>query len=394
VTNISDDVVQAMLARLASQGASGAEATADGEVVNKIRPKVDANNVDWDNDLMTPYAAAQILSKKRGTIRAQNLYYGVRNNLLKNTGGKVTLRDCEEWLDRSRENAGMTQALRAQQADSALLAKINELRKQEELVSAKLPGRLFGVEIEFDPKVVLRDEVVEALNEEGIPARKAKYSDNNYDRTLVKNDSSCGMEVVTTRLGGSEGLQRIVRIDKILQRLSIGISRKCALHVWWGVDDFTLDHLKRLAVAYIVWEPMIDTMVSASRRGDVNEHAHSLKGVDRPALISATNVEELVAAFKIEVNGPDASKLYNYRKWKLNFAKVATAGAVEFRQHQGTLDPEKTIRWIVFTGRIVQYAKEGGTITAVKSFTQLAHMLKLSESDLAYWKGRIAELEG
>lgn len=384
----NEDLVNAILRNLQNQGASAGEGS--GQATQK-GGKVDESNVDWETTLLSPYKAADILtkSKGRGTVIPQTLYHGVRSGGIASVDGKVTINACIAWLDRKKVDAGSVQTQIAQNQNKTIATLLKDLKSQVQLSDMPLPDRFFGVEVEFDPGTVLRKEVVETLEDEGIAARIAKYSDTNYDKWLVKNDTSCGMEAVSPKIKGKEGLAMLIRVLKLLQQLKVEVNRKCAFQVHWDATDMSLDQMKRLVIAYTTWEPLIDRMVSPSRRGDNNEYAKSLRGIDRQGMIAATTIEELIGSFEIKTG----DSFYNYRKWKVSLFKANRTGSIEFRQHQGTLDPEKAIRWIAFTAAIVEFAKGGSSIAPAKSITQLCKVLGLSDQDIEYWKARIEELE-
>jgi len=133
------------------------------------------------------------------------------------------------------------------------------------------------------------------------------------------------------------------------------VNRDCGLHVHHGARDLSLWDWKRLFLKYAQYEEAIDGIMPESRRGSNNGHCASLLGGWERTLDEAIRT-------MTKIN--DMSKMqraYGTRYVKLNAESFVTHGTVEFRHHNGTIDPEKILNWVIFTQAMVEQSVQPNT---------------------------------
>ena len=166
------------------------------------------------------------------------------------------------------------------------------------------------------------------------------------------NDYSRGVEFVSPILKGDDGLKQVDAVCRALTDFGCTVSKRCGFHVHVGVGyGPSVDFYKNLVKLYALYEPVIDSLMPMSRRGNTNQFCRSHVAANLSALASATSLEQVtVAATNLRSNG-------GRRFFKLNLDAYARHKTVEFRQHSGTVDSPKALRWTVLCLRMVHAAK-------------------------------------
>lgn len=215
-------------------------------------------------------------------------------------------------------------------------------------------NRTFGIEIEgLSP--LNRNDLAQSLESFGI---KCVYEGYNHrlrrywkivtDASICEEQGTVGFELVSPPLRGVKGLEEIRKVCQALQQIGCRVNRSCGLHVHHDVSDYNVEAFKNLYAIYIRYEAAIDELVSESRRGQRNRYCNSLGGEFGLARIrSVRQMDQLL------------SEAFPNRYMKLNCQSYAIHGTVEFRQHQGTIDEEKIVAWVVFTQMMVERAVAG-----------------------------------
>lgn len=215
-------------------------------------------------------------------------------------------------------------------------------------------NRTFGIEIEgLSP--LNRNDLAQSLESFGI---KCVYEGYNHrlrrhwkivtDSSICEDQGTVGFELVSPPLRGVEGLEEIRKVCNALQQIGCRVNRSCGLHVHHDASDYNVEAFKNLYAIYIRYEAAIDELVSESRRGERNRYCNSLGGEFGLARIrSVRQMDQLL------------SEAYPSRYMKLNCQSYEIHGTVEFRQHQGTIDGEKIVAWVVFTQMMVERAVAG-----------------------------------
>jgi hypothetical protein len=126
-----------------------------------------------------------------------------------------------------------------------------------------------------------------------------------------------------------------------MQRCRVNVST--GLHVHVDARGRDLPWFKNLFRIYHRWEEAIDSFMSPSRRGSGGGSffCQSLM-VNKVDFDAAVNLDQVRTS--VGQGGMQWRSSARYRK--LNFLSFLEFGTVEFRQHQGTVEPQKTEMWI------------------------------------------------
>lgn len=207
-------------------------------------------------------------------------------------------------------------------------------------------NRTYGVEIEF---IGDRGAVEVAINAMGIECRWEGYNHNTRPHWKIVSDSSVrapgqsGWELVSPILKGDDGLEQIRKVCEAMGQAGATVNATCGLHVHHDAQDFTTKTFKNIVKIYARFEPVMDSLVSNSRRGRNNDYCRTLADVNMGRLLEQDSLATI-------------RSIYGTRYRKLNITSYVTHGTVEFRQHQGTTNADKIINWIKLTQAIVERA--------------------------------------
>lgn len=162
-----------------------------------------------------------------------------------------------------------------------------------------------------------------------------------------------GMELVSPPMTELD-FPKIETVARTAIRLGAKTNKTCGFHVHIGAARLSVAAMRRLALLYIENEEVIDGLLPPSRRGNNNTFCQSVKSrVSLPRLHSATTPTDIARAL---VNA-SAFTTSPSRYTKLNFMSFLKHTTIEFRQHSGTIDPEKIIRWVTFCQKMVDIAE-------------------------------------
>lgn len=203
-------------------------------------------------------------------------------------------------------------------------------------------GRAFGVEIECNvPDGTGYADVARAIGQAGVNVYDEEYG-NQYGESgepqwIVKGDGSLGyngIEVCSPPLRGEDGHEQVRRVCRALTQLGCTVDTRCGLHVHHDIRGArtTVSAVKRFVRTWYENQPLIDGLVSQSRRGDCY-YAHPLQTAEVRSIEAVETLEEL---HNVHLN--------RYRT--VNVTSYPVHGTIEVRQHQGTLDSEKISSWV------------------------------------------------
>lgn len=153
------------------------------------------------------------------------------------------------------------------------------------------------------------------------------------------------IEVVTPILQGTTGIQQVVRFCNIFQKYA-SVNESTGLHVHVGASDFLNrgSAARRLTLALLHFknfEPLFDSLVASHRKD--NRFAMSLDSHDE----ILTNYKRIIQDDATKLNAMLNILTKNERYKKLNLESLAKHKTIEFRQMQGTLNPNIVKNWIV-----------------------------------------------
>ena len=218
--------------------------------------------------------------------------------------------------------------------------------------------RTYGVEVEYFG--LPREIVAQELRNIGIKVEVEGYNHSTKDHWKIVTDASVtatgtnesrGSELVSPILKGAQGLLELEKILNKMDEIGCKVDRTCGIHVHHYIGEFKRIQIKNIYAIYMKHEEDIDMMLPKSRRE--NRFCRSLNSVGTLEEISNANILR------------DIDNIFRGRYYKLNLTNFSTIGTIEFRQHNGSLNAEKVMAWVVFTQAIVEKAK--GRVTYKKS---------------------------
>ena len=259
--------------------------------------------------------------------------------------------------------------------------------------------RTFGVEIEFGLNRDITEEnfksefemrtgekIIMDTHSYNTPVNRDKWT-LAYDMS-VRVRSHYGRELKSPPIP----LSQIDRIKKVYDYLNeVGkVNRTCGHHVHIDVSDLSFKQQKKVLIAYLVNEDVIDMMHPKSRRfgqgvgtqycgsGIGRRHisieqrnrsqdflGRDRSGLDRmPTSSNGSTYDQLQEHYKsVVINAciKKIKKARNVRQLKStgfadkysNVCFKENFGTIEFRQHAGSLEYKKIVNWIVFLNQFV-----------------------------------------
>lgn len=214
-------------------------------------------------------------------------------------------------------------------------------------MEATMEELTFGVELEVVSNTHPRDMARKVTEGCGVRMNFESYNHKTttswkivVDASLNRRPYEYAYEIVSPVLKGSQSLDTLRKVMKVVAAHA-AVNASCGFHVHVGNIPNDLDFFKRLFTIYNKFEPVLDNLQPASRRGDSNNYCKSLNTMKE---------------WMCEVNRPDRFEHYD-RYRKLNFHSFWRQGTVEFRQHSGTLNATKAIAWVRLCCSMVERAK-------------------------------------
>lgn len=220
--------------------------------------------------------------------------------------------------------------------------------------------RKFGVEIEcFGTS---RNNALRAIRNKGVNIQYEGYNHDTRAHWKIVTDGSVSasrgesMEIVSPILRGESGLQELEKVCQALEDIGVLINKSCGLHIHFDASELRLPDWKSFTKNYISLEPLIDSMMPRSRRGNSNTYCKSLipEGISKQAALQrvqrARNLQDLANSL---------TSRNRYRK--VNFESYWRQGSVEFRQHSGTREFPKMKNWILFLHHLLDFSQQGFT---------------------------------
>lgn len=220
-----------------------------------------------------------------------------------------------------------------------------------------------GVEIEC---FGFRKSVVrEALQAKGVLSIETGYDHNDQKKAYklghdgsIMGENSC--EVVSPILKNLKSLK--VVCDTINEH-GARVNRSCGLHIHLGAEKLTLAQWVRVIKNYARIEPIIDSFMAESRRGNNNRYCKSIADAAN-RLTVARDFSNIEGAFGYD------------RYYKLNVMSFRRHKTIEFRQHQGTTDFTKIKRWAEFLTAFVSYSIENEILVEATTIDELPFLNK------------------
>jgi len=249
--------------------------------------------------------------------------------------------------------------------------------EREQTAPSGLPrtGRRFGVEIEFCGSSA---NVIRCLREHGIRASSEGYSHRTpigeWKLSVDGSVNPGGNELISPILQGEDGFDQIRKVCAALKDAGAYVNETCGFHVHHDMRGAMIEEIRRVVRWYFANQETMAGFTAQNRRAN-----HYCRFID------STYLNEIAVMV-------DTSRLhYIDRYYNLNVNCFPRDGSIEFRQHQGTINPLKMINWIRFGQAIIDTAinqEEALTYDGVAAL--LSGLVSLADNVRGFFTARAA----
>ncbi len=329
-----------------------------------------------------------------------------RERKLPGVNGALAGCDCSACVRLRKDVEGATDAMTARTTPQRVARA--QVEKQ---------GRTFGVEIECivpyskaaERQGLAWDRWLAASLEEmtGMPFNRGQYSGEQWG---IKSDGSLNtagldrsrtwlaLEVVSPVLRPADGYEKLTKVCNALISLGTKVNASCGLHVHIGAVDLNAGERRNLLSQFIRYERFFDLILPASRR--TTKYAASMRSKISATRNASTKAAEhailrlLAAKTEAEVNALFAA---NHHDRMAN--ALGEHGTIEFRQHSGTINPEKVVNWVQLVSAFFEKAKDkpalpfySRRLTAEEEMEKFFETFAIERPLRAYYRKRHAAL--
>lgn len=245
-------------------------------------------------------------------------------------------------------------------------------------------NRDFGIEIEYlRPSNVSNEIIANAIQSTGIDCRVESYNHITRNNWKIVSDSSVyntlpnmagHNEIVSPRLKGYDGLLELSKVLKVLNDKGCKVNYNCGIHIHHDVTEKMVSNKKeanQFLFNLIKWtakfEHHIYKLVSPSRLDrrrysiPVRECFYGFRNnsnakvvTNRISELLKRDVDNKYRNNNCEINSNQTyPQIQGNRSCGLNLRNVWTRGSVEFRYHNGSLNYDKIVSWLMVTQSIV-----------------------------------------
>lgn len=183
----------------------------------------------------------------------------------------------------------------------------------------------------------------------------ARPTDRNSRLWNLGTDPTAGLELRMPPLSVSERpFEAIARICDALEAGGAEANHSCGLHVHVDMRDKTAEQRYRLAVTYMLMEPLVLAAVAPHRYH--NGYNQPVAGIGRGGVLPLPGMSTHMASF-------------SQHNSLLNFSALTEHGTVEWRQLEGTLNADTIKYWSMLALRFTEacQSKWGVKISAIGS---------------------------
>lgn len=250
--------------------------------------------------------------------------------------------------------------------------------------------RKYGVEIEC---VGDQAAIISGIQAKGVRINAEAYNHMVRNYWKIVGDSSVRntsrrpayehfrpMEIVSPPLIGDDGIGQIGLVCGTLVELRTQVNLTTGLHVHHDASDITPDVARRLLLNYGHAQQAIDRILAPSRRSSSS-----------PFYCMPWNEYEMRMAQQRSTINEMANVANRYKT--VNLHAYAAHGTIEFRQHQGTVEFPKIVRWIKFGQTMIQAAQAGIEVPVTDSIELLLQTINAEEGLRTYYIERARELD-
>jgi hypothetical protein len=220
--------------------------------------------------------------------------------------------------------------------------------------------RKFGVEIEHGNRGKAHGTVLSELKKKGFPVGtrgnvRAFLPPTCYTSTA----DGTGVEIRTPALQGLSGLEELERVITLLKELGGYTTSSDGMHVHHQARDYygKWEKIKAIGDTWVDNRPLIASFVDKYRWT-----SGSCPAID-----------------KVRVAGAVKNKRYAFGRNDLNLAALPYHGTIEIRLHEGTLNPQKAVAWVVFGQAFIGTVSRYGKFEKQKSREDLLDHLGIAD---------------
>ena len=183
-------------------------------------------------------------------------------------------------------------------------------------------------------------------------------------------------EVVSPVLQGRKGMKHMHKVMRALSKKGAKVNKSCGTHVTLDCNNSRWNRMssakktatiEQICETYYYFSNVIKSMLAPSRR---NTYYASVSPTPQ----------------------------WHDKFQAVNVSKFARYGVIEFRQHQGTLNPIKLRNWILFCQQIMnhavneEFADNRHLFDYPQTLEGMAECIGLNEAQVRFWTQRIRDL--
>lgn len=234
----------------------------------------------------------------------------------------------------------------------------------------------FGVEIEAYN--VERNALIAGLTAAGIAVEYAGYTHSVTSYWKIVSDGSIdhlrdAFELVSPILEGEAGLAELRKVGEVLTALGAKVSKETGLHVHVDARSMDLGAIKNVARMWVKYEPCMDSVMPDSRKANTYCKSILSRFMSLGDAYEQIGKAATTAALRALLNPGHSAGRYH----KLNLHSLTRHGTLEFRQHSGTVDPDKMVNWVKLVTAFVVDAAKYQTVRRDKVDHSFENMLKV-----------------
>ncbi|MCJ1433353.1 hypothetical protein MMC27_002713 [Xylographa pallens] len=230
---------------------------------------------------------------------------------------------------------------------------------------------------------IKEDSIIEACetNGDNIPGHEYKILEL-VSRILPLTDESF------------EEIEAVIQIIHVRYALITNESTGLHVHVGDGNRGFALQTLKKFSILVVTFEHIIESIHTNARTSfdGTQQCKKSSWGTSNIHEISST-VEECRTFEDLRtLMNPELTKKYAYNFGNLSLTQYLPKMTIEFRQHEGTVDPARIINWAKFVTGLVNFSHAVSSAQHVwlwmtysrdQAYTMLDLMKAIGKGDLS-----------
>lgn len=177
-----------------------------------------------------------------------------------------------------------------------------------------------------------------------------------YDSSVTSYNTGifAGLELVSPVLKGDKGLDDLRTALTVLSNLGAKVDKTCGLHVHHNAACFNYEQLISIVNLYYSYQKGINTILPKSRR--TSAKAAYCKPIPTASLKKMNDTTRYERGNTENEKSMRVAYSFDTRYLVVNMQAFLRHKTVEFRQHSGTIDPDKAEAWILLTYQMMRYA--------------------------------------